>query len=86
MFLFKGKASVERLEIIRRIKEFFSRIGDYFVNLPFKTYVNSFVCIPLTFGIMLSSSIFDKALSLYAGDKTKNSLKRRFFVLSPAVS
>ena len=25
-------------------------------------------CIPVTFGIMLSSSIFDKALSLYAGD------------------
>lgn len=25
-------------------------------------------CIPITFGIMIASSIFDKALSLYAGD------------------
>lgn len=25
-------------------------------------------CLPVTFGIMLSSSIFDKALSLYSGD------------------
>jgi hypothetical protein len=26
------------------------------------------VCLPVTFGVMISSSIFDKALSLYAGD------------------
>jgi hypothetical protein len=30
--------------------------------------ITVFICVPATLGVMISSSIFDKALSLYAGD------------------